>query len=301
MNCLTKWIFTAVCVLGLSPLAARANDNEIISPPIIGSSPNAIQWRIDQPRVTVRKKEYPQIKFGLGDVVTVTAGGAVQTGGSGATWKRYVDPSGPNSNNLYHGLIKVEGVTNAFKPSLQAGEEGLIRMQTFMTSTKKEKGQFRGVLRMPKEATPAQLKRLFLQLGYEDDNYSDNGYYSHDDGTGDQAKGVGSAYVIIDIDQHKPVKDPAVFENSFASKDAAVRRRAAEAAGELGRDGAFAEKHLTAALKDKDEGVRTAASKALKLIGGAKVPPGTEPLKGKIPPVTTEKAPPAATEANKIK
>jgi hypothetical protein len=271
MNGWTKWMLTAL--LGLSPLAARANDNEIISPPIIGSTNNSIVWRIDQPNVKVRKKQYPQIVFHAGEVVTVTAGGAVQTGGSGATWKRYVDPSGPNAGNLYHGLIKVEGVTNAFKPSLQGGEEGLIRLQTFMTATKKEKGQFRGVLHMPKAVTPAELKRLFLQLGYEDDDYSDNGYYSHDDGTDDQAKGVGSAYVIIDIRQLKPVTDHGVFENSFKSKDAAVRRRAAEAAGALGQQAAFAVPHLKAALKDKDEGVRTEAAKALKLVDTTKTSP----------------------------
>ena len=28
----------------------------------------------------------------------------------------------------------------------------------------------------------------FLRLGYEDDDYSDNGYWGHDDGTGDQCK-----------------------------------------------------------------------------------------------------------------
>jgi hypothetical protein len=48
--------------------------------------------------------------------------------------------------------------------------------------------------------------QLVLHLGYEDDNYSDNGYYSHDDGTGDQCKtnttkGIdgGPAHVTITI------------------------------------------------------------------------------------------------------
>ncbi len=38
-----------------------------------------------------------------------------------------------------------------------------------------------------------------LELGYEDDGYSDNGYYSHDDGTGDQCRNVGNAFVHLII------------------------------------------------------------------------------------------------------
>jgi hypothetical protein len=38
-----------------------------------------------------------------------------------------------------------------------------------------------------------------LVLGYEDDGYSDNGYYAHDDGTGNQCKGVGNAFVSLTI------------------------------------------------------------------------------------------------------
>jgi len=37
----------------------------------------------------------------------------------------------------------------------------------------------------------------FLIRGYEDDDYGDNGYSRHDDGTGDQCKGVGGAAVDI--------------------------------------------------------------------------------------------------------
>src|SRR5947208_3208362 len=77
------------------------------------------------------------------------------------------------------------------------------------------KAEFRGTLTMPKTVTPAQAGKLFLQLGYEDDGYGDNGYYGHDDGTFGQAKGVGAAYVIIEIVQPKPVTERSVFENSF--------------------------------------------------------------------------------------
>jgi hypothetical protein len=46
-----------------------------------------------------------------GDIVTVVnAGGCVQTGGSGAIWKRYVNPDASDAPNLYHGLVGIAGV-----------------------------------------------------------------------------------------------------------------------------------------------------------------------------------------------
>ena len=47
--------------------------------------------------------------------------------------------------------------------------------------------------------------QLFLRLGYEDDGYGDNGYYSHDDGTQDQCKNVGNASVSLTIVHGPPV------------------------------------------------------------------------------------------------
>jgi len=41
-----------------------------------------------------------------------------------------------------------------------------------------------------------------LMLGFEDDQYEDNGYANHDDGTDDQCKNVGSAAVSILITHH---------------------------------------------------------------------------------------------------
>src|SRR5262249_16712033 len=42
---------------------------------------------IDRPDVTHSNESFPAIQFLNGDHVTVTAGGCVQTGGSGKTWK----------------------------------------------------------------------------------------------------------------------------------------------------------------------------------------------------------------------
>src|SRR5712671_2588466 len=48
-------------------------------------------WQIAQPNVKRPMTSYPQIRFQPGDSVTIVAGGCVQTGGSGLTWKLYVN------------------------------------------------------------------------------------------------------------------------------------------------------------------------------------------------------------------
>lgn len=151
-------------------------------------------WRITQPNVKQKTTQYPQIKFLPGDSVSIDAGGCVQTGGSGKTWKRYVDPSGPNSDRLYHGEIWIPGINN-----------GLQRIKDFAA--------FRKPVQIP-SPLPANLaaSSLFLHLGYEDDGYGDNGYYAHDDGTENQCKNSTNAYVIISIGHNGTIAaDPTTF------------------------------------------------------------------------------------------
>jgi hypothetical protein len=131
---------------------------------------------IDRPDVTVAMEPYPSIRFCPGDAVVVQASGCVQTGGSGDTWKRYVNPSGDNSDHLYHGLISIPGVT-----------QGLVRLQSVVGNS----------------ALPASTGGS-LSLGYEDDDLSDNGYWSHDDGTENQCQGVGAASLDIGITHARP-------------------------------------------------------------------------------------------------
>ena len=145
---------------------------------ITNPSPNTVAVRIDQPIVTQSVTQYPTIVFHPGDTVTVNAGGCVQTGGSGKTWKRYVDPSGPNSDHLYFGEIMIPGAT------LQ-----MVRISTVIGKT----------LTIPANVDlPGQL---FLKLGYVDDNYGDNGYWGHDDGTENQCYGTAgdNAWVTLTI------------------------------------------------------------------------------------------------------
>jgi hypothetical protein len=135
----------ALLVLLLA-ISIRADQTISISTPTPGST----VVRIDQPIVTQALTRYLQLQFHPGDAVTVDAGGCVQTGGLGDTWKRYVNPSGRDSDRLYHGLIMIPGATL-----------GMVRIANVIGKT----------LSVPQTVDlPGQL---FLKLGYEDDGYGD--------------------------------------------------------------------------------------------------------------------------------
>jgi hypothetical protein len=148
--------------------------------------------RIDEPIVTQRTTEYRTIVFTPGDFVTVQAGGCVQTGGHGATWKNYVEPGGSDSRHLFSGLIWIPGIT-----------AGLVRIGALTDRT----------VRVPLSFQSLPVSQMYLRLGYEDDDYSDNGYYDHDNGTDDQCRGIGNAYVELRI-QHNPYPVPGFDQNS---------------------------------------------------------------------------------------
>jgi hypothetical protein len=80
----------------------------------------SVVYEISQPVVNQINTQYPMVVFNPGDKVLIRAGGCVQTGGGGRTWKRYVTPLGspgfpgtpvPRSE-LYHGTITIPGVTD---------------------------------------------------------------------------------------------------------------------------------------------------------------------------------------------
>lgn len=154
---------------------AAAEDFDFITLRPIG--PGVDQIRIDRPNPTRRSVDYPQITFQPNDTVTIAAGGCVQSGGRGSTWHRYVDPSGGDSDKLYHGLITIPFATGV-----------LERIQKYNNT-------------QVHVAATAPPGNLHLQLGFEDDNYSDNGYYSHDDGPNDQCKlpEGGPAWVLLTV------------------------------------------------------------------------------------------------------
>lgn len=133
---------------------------------------NQAACHVDRPDVTQASENYPSVIFAPGDQVQVAAGGCVQTGGAGKTWKRYVDPDRNTSdpNHAYSGEIAIPGAT-----------PGLVRISSILGKTLTSTG---GV----------------LQLGYLDKGgLGDNGYWSHDDGTDGQCHGEVEAHLDLTI------------------------------------------------------------------------------------------------------
>jgi len=199
---LSEQVLHGVVVIGFlvfaSMQAARADTFDVVTK--LQDNSASTVWRIDEPNVKQKQTNYPEIVFAPGDRVKIDAGGCVQTGGWGATWKLYVNPQGANSDHLYHGLIMIPGITN-----------GLVRLQNF------------GLNADHQIADPlpngVHANELFLRLGYEDDGYGDNGYYSHDDGNYNQCKNSVNAFVIVSIGHDGAMApDPAKFIGITADK-----------------------------------------------------------------------------------
>lgn len=159
-------------------------------------SGNTETWRIDEPNVKKKIIEFPEIRFQAGDQVRVGGGGCVQTGGWGKTWKRYIDPLGPKSDELYHGMVLIPGAIG----DLPAND--LDRFARILL--------VRGVTYTVKPITEPRKQHLYL--GYEDDNYDDNGYYAQDEGTQGQCKIGGAflehAFAVVTITHGGPVPTP---------------------------------------------------------------------------------------------
>jgi hypothetical protein len=132
-----------------------------------------IRCTIERPPVNQHETPFPKLVFAPNDKVQVLADGCVQTGGLGDTWKRYVNPTGPEAAHKYHGMIRIPSGTK---------DSALVEIKDVVEKTITVTGE---------NVDPSQL---FLSLGYEDDNYSDNGYDNHDDGSDDQCKTAGTNY-----------------------------------------------------------------------------------------------------------
>jgi hypothetical protein len=66
--------------------------------------------RITEPIVNWPLTRYDEVQIPPGSLVKVSAGGCVQTGGKGKTWKHYVRPRGSHAEYLYHGQIMISGL-----------------------------------------------------------------------------------------------------------------------------------------------------------------------------------------------
>src|SRR5438094_1644662 len=140
-------------------------------------------WRIDRPEVRKAHQAYKQIRFRPGDTIIIDAGGCVQTGGSGKTWKSYTRPMGDNSETFYSGTIRIPGV-------IELGDGEYARVG----------GVLHKEWKIPSHLPPTHPETdLYLRLGYQDDDYHDNGYYDHDDGNPPQCVNKGPAWVQIKV------------------------------------------------------------------------------------------------------
>jgi len=177
-------IGAAVC-LALSVLVPTAADADTFDR-ITVNHPNATTtvFRIDRPNPTRQTSNYPSILFHRGDQIVIDAGGCVQTGGYGLTWKSYTDPQGGSADYLYSGTVYIRGV-------IPFGADG---------GYQRIGGVLEKTLRVPTDLPPSiKDSDLSLHLGYQDDNYSDNSYDGHDNGDNDQCLNVGAAWVVISI------------------------------------------------------------------------------------------------------
>lgn len=175
---------------------------------------NGMDVDIASPVVDQPQYDYPTVTFQPGDIVTVSAGGCVQTGGSGATWKRYVNPQGANSGSeypgLYHGTITIPG---AFVNGQQVQGWSINRIiETTTTGPGAAPVQIRAPVGPP--------RTLMLTLGYRDDadGYGDNGYWGHDNGNYDQCvldRDGGNAHVHLTIRHGPPQPLPPVPPKPF--------------------------------------------------------------------------------------
>lgn len=170
MPSVLRTVFT-IAAIGLFPLCICAQER--INCMAIGVGSN-FRCRIDEPNVRQRVSEYKVVRFQPGDRVTVRGGGCVQTGGSGRTWKLYVNPQGPNVDRQYHGLIQIPGAMPDLKRIGDLLEASLV---------------------IP--ASVIDPSQLYLRLGYEDDNYQDNGYWGHDDGIANQCQNMSNAFIEV--------------------------------------------------------------------------------------------------------
>lgn len=158
------------------------------------SPPGHEIWKIDYPSVERSLTDYPAITFNPGDVVTLQAKGCVQTGGTGNTWFRYVNPDDGDGhlNSQYYGTVQIVGVTGDNNPETILHWIG------------------------PSFVIP---QAGHLALGYVDDGgIGDNGYWNPDPGPNDQCMNDDKTTVTIIIDRHaahlEECKQAAGFTNT---------------------------------------------------------------------------------------
>jgi hypothetical protein len=129
------------------------------------------------------------------EIESIQACGCVQTGGSGRhTWKDYVNPQGDNSDRLYHGVVLLPPPSQI--KVVQKPGQAPLKYSPFL----------KGAVRIGDLANWLSgggrivfSTNAHLVLGYEDDDYPDNGYWGHDDGNNNQCQHLGGAVIEISV------------------------------------------------------------------------------------------------------
>src|SRR5690242_8188033 len=97
------WAPLILLVALLDPASAAASEQEPAASCQDNPGHTVTTCRVDKPVVTQRAFQYRGIRFRAGDVVTIEAGGCVNAG-TGAGWRRFVDPTGRDADRFYDGL-----------------------------------------------------------------------------------------------------------------------------------------------------------------------------------------------------
>jgi hypothetical protein len=165
-----------------SNASAEPGPPEVVTKSI--DSPAMTVWRIDRPAVNTPGKSYPEIVFKPGDRVTIAAGGCARRGG-------FPPPNGPafpyvhSGVDLYVGTIDIPGIVPGAT-----------------------KGKIERFLGTHDIAWDASFQNVWLTLGYEDNDYGDNNYNDIVDIDSGPCKGLGYAWVKIDIEHGGAVPRP---------------------------------------------------------------------------------------------
>jgi hypothetical protein len=140
------------------------------------SMPDIVIWRIDSPDVRTKEVRYSQVVLRPRDVVTVSAGGCVKTRGPGQSWRQYVNPQG---DSAHYGMIRLPGMKHSEK--------------------------LKDFLRTPTYYVPADANHdSALYLGYQDSDYSGNGYWGRDPGPHDECANQPNAWVQLTVKRDPP-------------------------------------------------------------------------------------------------
>lgn len=197
--------------VGASPPASCGPNSNSGSDPCTITTFDSFNIRIDKPFVAGGFYEYESIVFQPGDRITLNAGGCVQTGGSGDTWKRYVNPSGDNSDRFYFGTVTIHG---AYDPADPIKVLDGTPLRSFLS------GGVPHTFEIPSDFPAGGPTPLHLKLGYTDDVHSDNGYYRHDgdNGNDDQCapeRDGGPAWVTVSVQHGVVGPHPAVHPRAW--------------------------------------------------------------------------------------